>query len=84
MMISYSSKSYIMSTISIPISGKQEEFIKSYIEQGNAENKAAVVRKALDRLAEESAIQAVLDSEQEIREGKVLHGDLRKLIKKFR
>ena len=69
-----------MSTISVPISSKQEEFIKSYIKSGHAENKSAVIRKALDRLAEEEAIKAVLEAERE----PTLHGDLRKLMKKFK
>ena len=73
-----------MSTISVLISGKQEGFIDSYIKNGQASNKADVFRKAIDRLAEEEAIQVVLDAERELGEGKVLHGDLRELIKKFK
>ncbi len=73
-----------MTTISIPISGKQEEFIDSYIKSGQAETKAAVVRIALNKMAEDDAVRVVLQSEQEIREGKILSGDLRKLLKKIK
>ena len=69
-----------MSTISVPISGKQEAFIESYIKNGGAENKAQVVRKALDRLSEEEAIREVLEAERE----PVLRGDLREIMKKFK
>ncbi|MEK9175022.1 MAG: type II toxin-antitoxin system ParD family antitoxin [Patescibacteria group bacterium] len=72
-----------MTTLSVPVSAKLEEFISQMIGQGRAANKADVVRKALDLLAEEEAIASVLKAEQEIREGKILRGDLRKLMKKL-
>jgi len=71
-----------MTTISTPITAEQEKFIRSYIKQGKAENKAQVVRRALTQLAEEEAIRAVLMAEIEIRGGKGLYGDLRKLARK--
>ncbi len=70
-----------MTTLSVPISGELEAFIESQIKSGESPNKAAVVRKALMRLAEEEAIRAVLMSEQEVREGKILKGDLRKILR---
>ena len=68
-----------MSTLSVPLSPKLEDFIANMVEKGYAANKADVVRKALTRLAEEEAVQAVLRSQQE----PTLKGDLRDLMKKI-
>lgn len=73
-----------MSTLSVPLPPHLEEFISDQIKKGLASNKAEVVRKALKLLREEEAINAVLRSEQEVSEGKILRGDLRKLIKKIK
>ncbi len=72
-----------MTTLSVPVSGAQLEFVKSYVKKGQAENIAQVVRKGLDALAREEAIQSVLRSEQDIREGKVFSGDIDELVKKL-
>lgn len=72
-----------MTTLSVPITGEQERFINQLIKSGRAANKAHVVRYALQRLAEEEAVHAVLRAEQEIDEGKGLRGDLKKLLKKI-
>ena len=73
-----------MSTISVPINAEQEAFIESYIKSGKAENKAQVVRRALTRMSEEEAVNAVLEAERELGAGKVLRGDLRELLKKVK
>ena len=73
-----------MSTLSVPLPPNLEEFVKNQVKQGHAANKAEVVRKALKLLCEEEAIRVVLESEREISEGKILRGDLRKLLKKFK
>ena len=73
-----------MSTLSVPLPPHLEEFISDQIKKGLASNKAEVVRKALRLLREEEAINAVLRSEQEVSEGKLLQGDLRKLLKKIK
>lgn len=72
-----------MTTLSIPIPPKLEELINSLVSRGYGANKADVVRKALTLLAEEEAVSAVLKAEQEIREGKILRGDLKKLMRKI-
>ena len=72
-----------MTTLSIPISPRLEDFVDSLIAKGYAPNKAEVVRKALRLLAEEEAVAAVLKAEQEVKEGKILKGDLKKLMKKM-
>jgi Arc/MetJ-type ribon-helix-helix transcriptional regulator len=73
-----------MTTLSIPINIEQEEFINSLIKNKRVANKADAVRKAINFLAEEEALSYVLKAEQEIVEGKILHGDLRNLIKKIK
>ncbi len=73
-----------MTTISVPINNEQAEFIDFLVKTKRASNKADAVRKAIDLLKEEDAIASVLKSEQEILEGKVFYGDLRKIIKKFK
>lgn len=70
-----------MSTLSVPLTTHHEDFIRSMVKQGYAPTKAEVVRRALDRLAEDEAVAVVLRSEQELKEGKVFYGDLRKLAK---
>ena len=73
----------IMSTISVPLTPELEEKIESLVKSGVGANKADVMRKALSRLSEEEAINAVLQAEKELSEGKVLRGDLREIAKKF-
>ena len=72
-----------MSTISVPLTPELEEKIESLEKSGVGANKADVMRKALSRLSEEEAINAVLQAEKELSEGKVLRGDLREIAKKF-
>ena len=72
-----------MTTISVPISSEQEKFIDDFVKSGKAANKAHAVRYALQRLAEEEAVNAVLQAEREIGEGRGLRGNLKKLLKKI-
>mgnify|MGYP001612700539 CR=1 FL=1 len=72
-----------MTTISVPITGEQEKFINGLVKSGKAANKAHAVRSALDSFAEDMAVEAVLEAEQEIAEGKGLRGDLDTIAKKY-
>lgn len=69
-----------MATISVPLSAELEERLDKLVDDGVGETRAAVMRRALERLAEEEAVQAVLRSEHEIANGKVLRGDIRSLL----
>ncbi|MDP2788427.1 MAG: hypothetical protein Q8O46_00025 [bacterium] len=69
-----------MSTISVPLNAKLEMSLDHLVKSGVADNRAAVMRKALTRLSEEEAVQAVLRARQE----PILRGDLRDLMKKFK
>ncbi|MEK7511216.1 MAG: hypothetical protein AAB582_03200 [Patescibacteria group bacterium] len=68
-----------MATISVPLSAEQEQRLDSLVKDGVGSNRADVMRRALERLAEEEAISAVLRAERE----PTLRGDLRDLLKKF-
>lgn len=72
-----------MSTLSVPLTPKLEEFINSQVKSGRAASKADVVRRALTAFTEEEAISAVLEAQREVREGKILRGDVRELAKQF-
>ena len=73
-----------MSTLSVPLTPKLEEFINDQVKSGRAANKADVVRRALTSFSEEESISAVLEAQREVREGKLLRGDIRELMKKFK
>lgn len=66
-----------MSTLSIPLTEGLEEIVKNLVKKGYGSNKADVVRRAIKRLAEEQAVEAVLRASVEPR----LKGDLRELAK---
>ena len=72
-----------MSTLSVPLTPKLEEFINDQVKSGRAASKADVVRRALVTLSEEEAVQEVLLAQKEISEGKGLTGDIRELMKRF-
>lgn len=72
-----------MSILSVPVSPRLEELVNSLVKSGYGANKADVVRKALELLAEEEAIRVVREAQQEIRDGKSLKGDLKDLIKRI-
>ena len=73
-----------MTTISVPIPKNLEDFINQIVESGKAETKAEVVRQALRKYAEDEIFASVLKSRQEIKEGKILEGNLTDLVKDFR
>ena len=72
-----------MVTISVPITAKQEKFIIELVKSGRAANKAHAMRLGIDALAEDVEFSSLQRSLQEAREGNVLYGDPRELIKKF-
>jgi Arc/MetJ-type ribon-helix-helix transcriptional regulator len=72
-----------MTTLSVPLSTEQEEFIKRLVKEKIVPNKAEVVRRALRLLAEEEAVADILTAQREARAGKILTGNPRELLKKF-
>lgn len=69
-----------MTTISVPLTEDQHRHLMALVEQGVGANKADVLRKALEKFAEDQAVEAVLRASKEPR----LDGDLDELVKKLR
>ena len=72
-----------MSVITVPVSGKQESFIKEMVKSGRAANKAHAVRMAIDQFEREEALQRILRAQADVRAGRVLFGDLNELAKRI-
>lgn len=68
-----------MSTISVPLSKEHQEKLDHLVGEGIASTRAGVMRKALERLAEDAAVAAVLQAERE----PTLKGDLNDLLSKI-
>jgi Arc/MetJ-type ribon-helix-helix transcriptional regulator len=68
-----------MTTITVPLNAQQIEHLDALVEDFGS-SRAGVMRKALERMAEDEAIASILKSQQEYKEGKVLRGDLRTLL----
>jgi len=68
-----------MTTLSVPLPAHLEELVKKLAKERGS-NKAEVVRHALELLAEEEAVMAVLRAEQE----PILRGNLKDLVKKIK
>ncbi len=68
-----------MSTLSVPLTPEIEAMVTKLVKNGFAANKAEAARKAIIKVAEDEAIEMVLKSEREAKEGKLLRGDLKKL-----
>lgn len=68
-----------MSTLSVPLTPRLEEFINAQVKSGRAANKADVVRRALQAMSEDEAVEAVLRAERE----PTLRGDIRVLMRKI-
>ncbi len=69
-----------MATISVPLSAELEERLDNLIAEGVGSSRADVMRRALVRLAEDEAVNAVLRAEREVTLGKVLRGDTREIL----
>ncbi len=72
-----------MSTLSVPLNPTLEAFIESMVKAGRGHNKSAVVRNALEKYAEDEAVEAVMRSMREVKAGKALGGDLDDLATLF-
>ncbi len=69
-----------MTTISVPLTEDQYRHLMALVQQGVGTNKADVLRKALEKFAEDQAVEAVLRASKEPR----LKGNLDTLVKKLR
>ena len=73
-----------MTTLSIPITPKNERFISSLVKSDKAANKAHAVRQALEWYEEEESVKTLLEAEMDIKAGRIFRGDLREILKKFK
>ncbi|PCH91481.1 hypothetical protein COB80_02465 [Candidatus Kaiserbacteria bacterium] len=69
-----------MTTVSVPLNKEAEARLDELVANAVAPNRAAVMRKALDKLAEDEAIEVVLRAQREVSAGKVLRGDAREIL----
>lgn len=69
-----------MSTLSVPLTPELEKAVQKIVKAGIASNKAEAVRMAIKFFSEEQAVQDVLKSQKEAREGKLLSGDIDELM----
>lgn len=72
-----------MSTLSVPLTPELENMIDKLIQDGVAGNKAELARKAIEKMAEDHAVEIILQAEKELAEGKILRGNLKDLAKKI-
>ena len=75
-----------MSTISVPLDKDAMHYLE-HLEKNNPEmSRAGIVRKAIRRMSEEEAVEAVFQAQREIADGKVIREDavpyLRRRMKK--
>ena len=69
-----------MATISVPLSPRLQECLDGLVAHGTGSSRADVMRRALEKYAEDEAVNAVLRAERE----PTLRGDLDDLLKKFK
>ena len=65
-----------MSVLSVPLTKELETAIENLLNWGVASNKADAARKAILKMEEDAAISVVLQSKQEIKDGKIIESDL--------
>lgn len=65
-----------MATISVPLSAELENRLDALVSDGVGSNRADVMRRALAKLAEDEAVNAVLRAERE----PVIRGNIRDLL----
>jgi putative addiction module CopG family antidote len=70
-----------MAILSVSLPPDLESFIDQEIKSGEFESKGQVVKKALKKLQEDIVVERILRAGREVKEGKVLRGNLRDLVK---
>ncbi len=69
-----------MATISVPLNSELQDRLDSLVAEGVGSSRVDVMRRALEWFAEEEAVNAVLQSEREIAQGKILRGNPREIL----
>ena len=68
-----------MTTISIPLNSRLNDFINEQVRIGNASSKAELIRRIIIKYKEEVFIKSLQEAEEDIRMGRVFTGNLDKL-----
>ncbi|MEZ4103969.1 MAG: ribbon-helix-helix protein, CopG family [Candidatus Paceibacterota bacterium] len=69
-----------MATFSIPLSPELTEFIEETAKETGL-SRSDIVRQAIKLYKEEQAVNAVLQAQKEVSEGKILRGNIDDLLK---
>ena len=72
-----------MTTVSIPLSTKLNDYVNEQVRLGKASSKAELIRRALTKYKEDEFVKTIRQAQQEVRDGKALSGDLDELAKGF-
>ncbi|MEK7185285.1 MAG: ribbon-helix-helix domain-containing protein [Patescibacteria group bacterium] len=72
-----------MANISVPLPTKLLDAVEERVRDGHEESKSSLVRKAVEKYLDDQFVQDILLAQKEVAEGKVLRGDLKKLLKKI-
>ena len=59
------------------------DFINEQVRIGNVASKAELIRRAITQFKQDEFVNSILKAEQEIKDGKVLRGDIDKLAEGF-
>jgi predicted DNA-binding protein len=68
-----------MTTVSVPINPELEAALQ-YLQAETGASRAGVIRKAIEKYHEDEMVNAVLESQRQVAEGKVIRGDWRQLL----
>lgn len=72
-----------MANISVPLPTKLLEAVEERVRSGREESRSSLVRRAVEKYLDDQFVQDILLARKEVAEGKVVRGDLRKLLKKI-
>lgn len=73
-----------MGILSVSLTPELEKFIEDEVSSGEFESKGQLIKKALRKFEEELVISRILKASAEAKEGKVLRGDLKELLKQVK
>lgn len=69
-----------MATISISLNKSSEDCLDALVADGVGSSRSDVVRRAVEQLAEDEAVRRILESQQEVKEGKIIRGDIDEIL----
>lgn len=70
-----------MVIVSVSLTSELQHRLDTLVSEGVGNSRADVMCRALERFAEEEAVNAVLRAEREVASGKVLRGDAHRVLR---